>query len=452
MLWGCAFDALLQSCEGEEKGGGGTSTRCLNLSPRDGASPDKLLPQKNARAAMPTAAAACTSAAYFIAQLCMGLVLASLGPVMLALAAQTAASIDELAVIFSARALGHVAGCVVGGWLLDRLRGWGHRLMVASLLALAVGTALQPSARSVGVMACLTAVQGVGMGFLDPCCNVLLLWLHRSRSAPWMQAMHCCFGVGAFMSPLLVRAAQASSSAASFHSAFYGISACLVAAAVMFLLLPAPPPPPQRAAPHAAKSGRSGEVGACGSWWRGLVERPCDALRLRPLLTDTTLLVVLVAVILGVYVGAEVSYGAYVLVYAHQRLEIEEGEGQYMTAVFWGSLALGRLAAIGVAQRLSPTRMLWVVFCGCAVCTLALVALPSARVLWAASAALGALMAPTFPTLYTLAGSFNPVSGRVATVFVIGASAGVRRCPSAPSCVSFIPKPKPKRSHSTRSS
>jgi hypothetical protein len=137
--------------------------------------------------------------------------------------------------------------------------------------------------------------------------------------------------------------------------------------------------------------------------------------------------VVLVAVILGVYVGAEVSYGAYVLVYAHQRLEIEEGEGQYMTAVFWGSLALGRLAAIVVAQRLSPTRMLWVVFCGCAVCTLALVALPSVRVLWAASAALGALMAPTFPTLYTLAGSFNPVSGRVATVFVIGASAGVRR-------------------------
>ena len=44
----------------------------------------------------------------------MGLVLASLGPVMLALTAQTSSSLEQLSVIFSARAVGHVAGCVVG--------------------------------------------------------------------------------------------------------------------------------------------------------------------------------------------------------------------------------------------------------------------------------------------------------------------------------------------------
>jgi FHS family Na+ dependent glucose MFS transporter 1 len=360
---------------------------------------------------MPSVATVCSSAAYSLTQLAMGLVLASLGPVMLALTAQASASIEELAVIFSARAIGHVGGCIVGGWLLDRLKGWGHRLMVASLLALAAGTALQPSARSVAALACLTALQGLGMGFLDPCCNVLMLWLHGSGSAPWMQAMHCCFGVGALLSPLLVRAAQASSTTVSYHSAFYAISGFMLVAALPFLLLPPPPPPPPRAAPQDAATG------VC------CTQRSCTALKL--LITDAAILITIVSAILGIYVGAEVSYGAYVLVYANQRLGVDEGDGQYITAVFWGSLALGRLAAMCFAVRVSSTRIMWIVFIGCVACALVLFALPSQRALWAASALLGALMAPTFPTLYTLAGSFMPVSGRVATVFVIGASAGV---------------------------
>ena len=91
---------------------------------------------------MPSVSAVCASAAYSATQLAMGLVLASLGPVMLAFTAQTVASIEQLAVIFSARAIGHVGGgCIVGGWLLDKLPGGGHRLMAASLLALAIGTA-----------------------------------------------------------------------------------------------------------------------------------------------------------------------------------------------------------------------------------------------------------------------------------------------------------------------
>ena len=353
---------------------------------------------------MPSAAAVCCSAAYSMTQLAMGLVLASLGPVMLALSSQTSASLDQLAVIFSARALGHVAGCIVGGWMLDKLQAGGHRLMVASLAALAAGTALQPLAHSVAALACLTALQGVAMGFLDPCCNVLLLWLHGGGSAPWMQAMHCCFGVGALLSPLLVRAAQTSSPAATYHVAFYCISAFLLVAALPFLLLP-PPPPPQRTAPPDAQTD-----GCCS-------RNPCHTLRL--LLTDAALLVAIIALILGRYVGAEVSFGAYVLLYANQRLAVAEADGQYMTALFWGSLALGRLAAVCAAARLPPARMMWLVFAGCVACALLLLALPTVQALWTASAALGALMAPTFPTLYTLAGSYRPVSGRVATAFVL---------------------------------
>ena len=70
----------------------------------------------------------------------------------------------------------------------------------------------------------------------------------------------------------------------------------------------------------------------------------------------TICLLFLVALLLGVYVGSEVSFGSYVLVYSHQRLDLDEvhtpinihsrstlsliiyrlqSSGQYLTAVYW---------------------------------------------------------------------------------------------------------------------
>jgi hypothetical protein len=65
-------------------------------------------------------------------------------------------------------------------------------------------------------------------------------------------------------------------------------------------------------------------------------------------------LLLLVALLLGVYVGLEVSFGAYILVYSHERLGLDEvgpplhssrelislimciqSAGQYLTAVYW---------------------------------------------------------------------------------------------------------------------
>jgi hypothetical protein len=84
---------------------------------------------------------------------------------MLAFTAQTVASIELLAVIFSARAIGHIGSCIVGGWLLDKLLGGGHRLMVASLLALAIGTALQPFGRLCGRTGVFDCSSRPGHGF-----------------------------------------------------------------------------------------------------------------------------------------------------------------------------------------------------------------------------------------------------------------------------------------------
>jgi hypothetical protein len=92
-------------------------------------------------------------------------VLASLGPVMLALSVQTGAELDDLAFLFTSRAVGYLLGSIISGYLVDKVPG--HRLMFAGLLANSVATGLFPLMKSIPPLAGLSSVQGLTMGFLD---------------------------------------------------------------------------------------------------------------------------------------------------------------------------------------------------------------------------------------------------------------------------------------------
>jgi FHS family Na+ dependent glucose MFS transporter 1 len=279
------------------------------------------------------------SVSYFLAFGGLGLVIASLGPIMLALSEQVEAELNELAFIFSSRATGYLAGSILGGLLVDRVPG--HRLLFASLCLTAVATALIPLATSVGVLAVLTSMQGLAMGFLDTAGNVLFLWLHGDQNGPWLQAMHCCFAVGAVLSPLFARAAEDVTG--SFHLAFWAFSAILLATGICFLFLPSPKPPQE--------PGPAGAAGFLSA--------------LRRLSSSNVSLLLVVATMLGVYVGSEVAFGGYVLTYSHLRLEFDEAQGQFLTAVYWGALAGGRFFAIFLSMRMTPRTVLWLDLIGC---------------------------------------------------------------------------------------
>ena len=87
------------------------------------------------------------------------------------------------------------------------------------------------------------------------------------------------------------------------------------------------------------------------------------------------ILVAIGAVILAVYVGAEVAFGGYIYSYFVRFLERSGSEGDFLTAVFWGALTvrmrqprraivlkhpwqLGRLLAIPISVFLSARTML----------------------------------------------------------------------------------------------
>ncbi len=145
--------------------------------------------------------------------------------------------------------------------------------------------------------------------------------------------MHCFFGIGALVSPLLVRASQSATS--SFHSAFWAFAAILFVSALSFLFLPSPKPPQD-----SLEHGSAGSLGFLAA--------------LRRMSRASVCLLLLVALLLGVYVGVEVSFGAYILVYSHERLAFDEvgplyhpsrelrfltpciqSAGQYLIAVYW---------------------------------------------------------------------------------------------------------------------
>jgi FHS family Na+ dependent glucose MFS transporter 1 len=211
-----------------------------------------------------------------------------------------------------------------------------------------------------------------------------------------MNALHFFFGLGAFLSPLLV--AQAVLLTGSYAWSYRFIALLMIAPAL--LLLAQASPTPHRDHPETAG---------------GPVE---------------TSLVTLMVVFLLVYVGAEVSYGGWVFTYATETSLAPESTAAYLTAGFWGALTVGRLLSIPLAMRFSAAVMLGSSMVGCLIGIAIACLFPVSIVaLWAATLVIGLSMAAIFPTVLTLAGTLMTVTGRITGWFLVGASLGAMSVP-----------------------
>ncbi|XP_066276527.1 sodium-dependent glucose transporter 1-like [Branchiostoma lanceolatum] len=133
----------------------------------------------------------------------LGVCIAMVGPTLLDLAANVHSDIAHISYIFTARSVGYLVGSAIGGFLFDMFDQ--HLLLGLSLLLNAIGFAVIPWAKRLSIMGVLISFTGVAMGFLDTGGNVLCLNLWGQRSAPYMQALHFSFGMGAFIAPLLAK-------------------------------------------------------------------------------------------------------------------------------------------------------------------------------------------------------------------------------------------------------
>lgn len=329
------------------------------------------------------------TAAYFTAFISLGLMSASLGPTLPGLAAHASVSLSAVSILFPAKSVGVMIGSFFGGRLYDRLPA--HRLMATVLFMMAVMLAFIPTISMVWFMAGAMLVLGITEGALDAGGNIMVIWEHGDKVPPYMNGLHFFYGLGAFISPVIV--AQALEYTKDINLAYWVLTCLFLPIAILIFRIPNPP------ARKVVKKGEGAKA--------------------------DVLLMVLVASFLFLFVGAEISFGNWIYTFAKASGIGSATTSAYLTSCFWGALTLGRLVSIPLATRFKISNILLAdLICGIVSVGIVL-AFPSSQVaVWVGTFLTGFAFASIFPTMYSLAGSHMVITGKVTGWLFIGAGAG----------------------------
>src|SRR5215208_585501 len=330
-----------------------------------------------------------TTAAYYLAFILLGLIMAAQGPTLLKLAEHTSSALNQISLLFFFGSLGYLLGSYFGGRIYDRVPG--HRFMAGVLVFLGILIALVPMATSLWVLLVVVLIQGLANGALDVGCNTLLLWVHNETVGPFMNGLHAFFGVGSFIAPLIF--ARVISTTGDIHWVYWFFAIAAVPIAIWLWNLPSPD---TRAVPAEHEK------------------------------TPFPILPVLVMVLcFMLYVGGEAGYGSWIYTYAFKLNFGTEVTAAYLTSAFWGAFTFGRLFGIWVSTRARPITILALDFAGCIISIgLILLFRESATVLWIGTILFGLSQASIFPTFMTLAEERMHVTGTMAGWFLVGVGLG----------------------------
>ena len=326
---------------------------------------------------------------YYAAYIPVGLAGAALGPTLARLAEQTQTSLGEISILFTTLWLGYLVGSFQGGRLYDRLPG--HAVLGSALLLMGIMLALAPTVSALWLLAGVMLMLGVAEGAVDVGCNILLVWVHGERVGPFMQALHLFWGIGAFLSPMLI--AQLVLISGGITWAYWTLALLAVPVAAWLYRLPSP------AAPAESERAATGPV--------------------------NRMLVSLIVMFLFLYVGMESSLGGWLFTYAMSRDVIGETAAAFLTSAFWGAFTAGRALAIPVSSRVRPVTMLFVDLLGCLASVGVLLQWPDSEVaIWLGVIGLGLSMASIFATTMLLAERHLAITGLVTGWFFVGGSLG----------------------------
>jgi FHS family Na+ dependent glucose MFS transporter 1 len=329
--------------------------------------------------------------AYFIAFVALGMAMASLGPTLPGLAQQTHSSIGNISFLFTVRSLGFLLGSVSSGEFYDRMSG--HKVMAAMIVAMSAMMALMPVIPLLWLLLAAMLALGTAEGALGVGGNALLVWVHQSKVPPFMNALHFFYGVGTFLSPLIIPAARLLSINNTSAAIYFGVAVLILPAAAWLLTLPSP------VNVQATDDSDDGRI------------------KYR--------LVALIALLLCLYIGAEVSYGSWIYSYVLRMNLGDENMAGYLTSIFWGSLTAGRLLGVPVAARFRPRTILLADLIGCLISVVnALLWSRSLPVITVATICTGLSMASIYPTALTFAGRRMKITGQVTGFLILGGSVG----------------------------
>ncbi len=349
------------------------------------------------------------TAVYYAAFISIGLVSAILGPTLPALAANTGTIVGEIGFLFTARSLGYMIGSMFGARLFDRLPG--HRLMAVMVVVISLTLALTPVMGQIWLLTAVLFLTGFAENMVDVGANTLIVWVHREKVGPFMNGLHFFFGVGAFLSPIVVAQVLLHSDGVTWA---YWLLALIV--------LPVSPLLGMQPSPTARRETSASSVELLADT---AVSPTTDQLTDNPTGQTNIPLLLLIMAFLFLYVGMEIGFGGWVFTYATTLGLVEKTAAAYLTSAFWGALTAGRLLSIPLAARLRPRTILLLDLVGALVSVgLILIWQNSAAALWLGAIGLGFFFASIFPTTLALAERRMTITGQITGWIFVGASLG----------------------------
>lgn len=334
------------------------------------------------------------SSGYYLAFILLGMGMAILGPSLPTLAENTGSTIAQISFLFTASSAGYFVGSVFGGRLFDRFSG--HPIITILLGIIAFGFALIPFVPLLWLLIANLFLLGIFQGILDVGGNTLLIWVHRQNVGPYMNALHFFFGVGTFISPIIL--AQAVLLTSDIKMGYLAI-ALLFLPVLLFVIRQPSPNAPTAAEEMAAKGQQDSR--------------------------KRSILILFTAAILFFYVGAEIGFGGWIYTYALELNLANATTAAYLTSAFWGAFTIGRLVSIPMATRFRPRVLMLTDFIGCLLGIGIIVLLSQSQIaLWGGAVLVGISMASVFPTTISLAERRMTITGQTTSLFFIGVGLG----------------------------
>jgi fucose permease len=266
----------------------------------------------------------------YLTYLLFGAFTAAVGPVLGELADQTSSTLATIGGVVTLLFVGAIIAQVLAGPITDR---FGHKaVLVASLLVMAAGILAFTNARALPWMLGFALFAGLGQGGVDMGANLVVADAAPAKSTSALNLLHFFFGLGAFIGPALVGLAIVlTGSGLMVHWLIAGLFVFL-AVAISALL---------------RATGRTNESSARQD------EARSDGFKiyLSPLLW-------LMAMLLLIYVGVEISLGSWISAYMGISTGTLPQVGAWITSAYWAALALGRLAGAAASARMTRMQLL----------------------------------------------------------------------------------------------
>ncbi|CAL1291799.1 unnamed protein product [Larinioides sclopetarius] len=367
-----------------------------------------------------------------------GIGMAVVGPCLLDFQEIVHTDSEHIAIIFTGRSTGYLAGSLLGGTLFD-LTEKKQFLMTIFNFLIALSMFAVPWSRTVGMLAGWLVLSGFSMGALDTGLNVCCLNLWGKDSGPFYQALHFTYSFGSLLAPLIVAPFLGD----YHHETFINSTRSFLNETSMNLSI------------NSTSSSYGSEIpsltyayliiGGYGllvavSFLVVCIIAPLDVGISKSETTEdkqssfafVAIVVMLAFLLLFVETGTEIGYAQMVATYSVKGpLRLTPVIGSYVTSAFWAALTLSRFSSIFLAIKYSSLAVivfdLIVYFAGAVV--LQFLVASREWALWLATALLGFGVASLFASVITWVERYITVSNKILGLFASGAAFGEMAIP-----------------------